>query len=476
LVFAGALEGSLDPDPEGIGVLDTATLDRLLDPVEPGLRASLVASRQADRIRLAIAADAAARVVITYATHDDDGGLQDPHPFVAWLERQGVPQTVWRDRVRVDRALTLREERLRRLATRRDEAPTFSPLAALRADVEARRESAFGLPAPSGEFMAEASAMSTGARAILREETGGGVRPMSVTSLDRFGACLFQGFAAEVLRAREPRAVSDVLDARQEGTLIHGALAAAFDATRSLWACRPRDAARIRKTAEEAARAFLDRQLPAPPLRRAGLDPIEAQVAKVVDWSLLDEDWDFSQAEARFGMEATSASQGQPPVLLEDGAETLRLSGSIDRVDVAHGRDQLRVIDYKRSMDSARRLTRELGITSFQLAVYARAASLASNLPTAPGAYLPTRHLSLAYRARGAESAWAKAHEIEGGWPRYARRALDIVGRVRRGDVEARPSHSATCEVCDFDGVCRKPRFVISASAEEPFGEAHDGD
>jgi hypothetical protein len=133
------------------------------------------------------------------------------------------------------------------------------------------------------------------------------------------------------------------------------------------------------------------------------------------------------------------------------------------------------VIDYKRGEESARRLTNDLGESSFQLAIYARAASLALDLPSAAGSYLPTRRLSISYRARGYEAAWEKAHELEEGLPRYARRALDLVERVRHGDVEPRPVRPETCEVCDFDGVCRKPRFVIVASAPEGQDEVRDG-
>jgi ATP-dependent helicase/nuclease subunit B len=475
LVFADANEGSLDPLPEGVGLFDASMQARLTEKVEPPLRASLVAARDADRVRLAIAADRARRVVVAYATRDEEGGLLPPHPFVAWLEREGVPQSVWRDRVRVERALTAREERLRRLSTRRAEASALAPLAAQRAAAETRRESAFGLPAPSGEAIAPPRAMSEGVQAVLREETGGGETAMSVTSLDRFGACLFRGFAAQVLRARKTRIVPDIVDARQEGTLLHGALAAAFGATRDLWACRPRDADRIRETAKGAASAFLASHRTAAALRRADLDEIGVRVSKVVDWSLADEEWDFFQAESRFGVEAKRrASPEAGTVVLEDDRQALRVSGSIDRVDVARGRTRLRVIDYKRSEDSARRLTSELGEASFQLAIYAGAASLTLDIPAAPGMYLPTRYLSVSYRTRGSEAAWEKAHELEGGLPRYARRALDLMRRVRQGDVEARPARPETCEFCDFDGVCRKPRFVITASIEEGQDEVRD--
>jgi hypothetical protein len=478
LVYADAHEGSLDPLSEGIALFGGSLMARLNEGVEPAFRASIVAARGADRVRLAALADMAAHVVIAYTTRDDEGGLLPPHPFVAWLEREGAPQTVWRDGIRVDRPLTVREERLKKLGAARSEraslAPLATPLAAQRAAVEMRREGEFGLPSRSRGGVASWIA-SERVRAIVREETGGGEKAMAVTSLDRFGACLFQGFAAEVLRAKKKRVVYDVIDAREEGILLHGALAAAFGATRGLWARRPRDADRIRGSSRDAARDFLGLRGTAPALRRAALEDISRQVSKVVDWSLADEEWDFFQAESRFGMDTSPWSEANAAVVLDDGQTTLSLRGSIDRVDVAHGHPRLRVIDYKRGEESARRLTNDLGESSFQLAVYARAASLGLDLPSAAGSYLPTRRLSVSYRTRGSETAWEKAHELEEGLPRYARRALALVERVRHGDVEPRPARPETCEVCDFDGVCRKPRFIIVASAPEGQDEVRDG-
>jgi ATP-dependent helicase/nuclease subunit B len=377
---------------------------------------------------------------------------------VAWLEREGARAFVWRDKVTVDRPITEREYDLALLARTPEDAASRKPHVARRAATEARREEVAGVPSPGATERASIFTMSEPFRAILGEETGGMDHPMSVTSLDRFGSCRFQGFAAEVLRARAPLERLDVVDAREEGTLLHAALAAAFRATRDHWSARPRDTGAIRAIAERAADEFLSQSTAASGLRRAALFAVRKDVLRVVEWSLADEEWDFAYAEAVFGR-----AEGWREAVLLDARTTLRLRGSIDRVDVAHGRAQLRVIDYKRSPDSARRFTDALGETSFQIAAYGRAASVALGFAASAGLYLPTRRLPLALRAKGAAAAWASSHEGVEGTPRFERRALDLIEKVRQGDVAPRPVEPAVCETCDYDGACRKPRFVIAA-------------
>ncbi len=463
LVVADAHERALG-GPGGDSPLLTGPLRaHLTEALDPALRASALAAPASDLALLASAAHASARLLFTYRTHDEGGGSLAPHALVAWLEEEGAPVTVWRDKVAMDRPITERECDLALLARSPELGPSRVPWAARRAATETRREEASGVPSPA--FLDDASILSMDAPfcAILTDETGGGDRAMSVTALDRFGSCRFQGFAAQVLRAQEPEERPDIVDAREEGTLVHAALAAAFRATRELWGARPRDAEAIRVTAGRAAAALLSRGRAASGLRRAALEAVQKDVLRVVEWSLADEEWDFAHAEVAFGRSEGSWREA----ILHDGRAILRLRGSIDRVDVAHDRARLRVVDYKRSRDSAKRFTDALGETSFQIAVYGRAASAALGLPALDGLYLPTRRLPLAARSKGAAAAWTSAHDTSEGTPRFERRALEILGKVRQGDVAPRPAGPDVCRTCDFDGACRKPRFVIGALGGE---------
>jgi ATP-dependent helicase/nuclease subunit B len=472
LVVADAHEGAYGVSRGESPLLAGPLRAWLTEALDPALRASVLAAPAADLASLASAANESARVLFAYRTRDEQDGALAPHPLVAWLEEGGARVGVWRDRVTSDRPITERERTLARLARSPHEAIDLAPWAARRAATETRREEASGVPSPVAIDGGASPSMSEPFRAILTEETGGADRPMSVTSLDRFGSCRFQGFAAQVLRARAPEERRDDVDAREEGTLLHGALAAAFRATRQLWSARPRDSETIRGAAARAADAFLSRGLAVSGLRRAGLDGVRKGVLRVVEWSLADEEWDFAYAEEAFGQ----AEDGWREAILGDGRTMLRLRGSIDRVDVAHGRARLRVVDYKRSQDSARRFTDALGDTSFQIAVYGRAASAALGVAAVEGLYLPTLRLSPVGRSKGQAAAWASAHEPCEDAPRFERRALELVGRARQGDVAPHPSDPAVCQKCDFDGACRKPRFVIAAlGGDDPDGSTPEG-
>jgi ATP-dependent helicase/nuclease subunit B len=471
LVFADAHGGALESRSKGATLLDAAVRTRLTESIEPALRPSVFAASDADSIRLAAAAHAARHIVISCTTRDDDGALRSPHPLVAWLELQGVRQTKWRDEVIATHPLTDDEARLAALGRAGAGARLLAPAAAERADVEARRERSFGVTARAIDAVAHGETASTSLRAILVEETGGADRAMSVTSLDRFGACRFQGFTSQVLGARSKLILAEAIGPREEGVLLHGALEAAFVATRELWSERPRDAEAIRAKARLAAAAFLGRDASTSRLVRATLDELLDRVAAVVEWSLADDGWDFLRAESGFG----KRFDAWDAVLLGDGRTRLRLAGSMDRVDVSHDGACLRVVDYKRSEDGARRLTEALGESSFQLAVYASAASRALGKPVASGMYLATRRLSPAYRTRGNEAAWARAHAPDQGLARFETRALSLMRAVREGDVEPRPVTADACRWCDHDGACRKPRFVIESAASEDADDARVG-
>jgi hypothetical protein len=463
LVLGDLHEGALSQEERAAALVDVSTRAELTRAIEPALRACASSAGDAALVRLADAASGAARVVVSSATRDETGTVRPPHPLIAWLERRSARQTIWREQVLVDRPLTAAERRLRALHGGGTEARSSCVMASERAWIETGRERAFGLS--SGEAQAGPDFADEALQAILTEETGGGERAMSVSALDRFGACRFQGFASEVLGAKSRPILPDVVGAREDGTLLHGALAAAFAATRALWSARPRDAGAIRDASRRAASDFLRRDAAATRVLRATLDDIADRVARAIDWSLADEEWDFAHAEAPFG----KGSDAWRAVVLGDDRTRLELRGSIDRVDASHDGRRLRVIDYKRSEDGARRATDALGESGFQLAVYARAASLTLGKPVDAGIYLQTRHLSPGYRSRQADAAWARAHDLDRGLPRFEQRALDLVHQARRGALEPQPASAAACRYCDLDGACRKPRFVIeSAIVDDP--------
>ena len=288
-----------------------------------------------------------------------------------------------------------------------------------------------------------------------------------MTALERIATCAFQGFASQVLGAREPALVADAPDSRETGTLVHDALAAAFGATEKLWSKRPRDRDAILSRGVAAADAALHWVSAASPLRRLTLERARADVRAVLEWSLADEAWDFASAEQPFGDERAASWAA---LELSDGATRVRLRGKIDRVDVAHARDAVRALDYKTSGPAATEAGKELGDTSFQVAVYADVAAAHLRVPDRDGVYVPARVTMLApgwSRSKAHDKAWVDATAETEGRSRLATRALTVLRDLREGGVSPAPRHERACDRCSYDGGCRKPRFAIGVPGEE---------
>jgi ATP-dependent helicase/DNAse subunit B len=182
----------------------------------------------------------------------------------------------------------------------------------------------------------------------------------------------------------------------------------------------------------------------------------------VLEWSIADERWDFALAEQAFGEEGAWES-----LVLSRAGVRVALRGRVDRVDVAHDSGEVRVIDYKTKERSAESHTAALGATRFQIALYGRVAGAAMARAGAEGLYLGLQRLRPGGAPKRHEERWAEVHELTDGVPGFERRVLDLVGELRRGEVAVRPYEAASCAHCDFDGVCRKPRFAPAAPLDE---------
>jgi RecB family exonuclease len=403
--------------------------------------------------------------VLVRRARDEEGATLAPSPIFAWLERVGVPVAAWRASPLDGPATNAREVDLRRATT--DDGGD----AARRARIERTRESRFEwTTAPRDPVLGDLDlvpALEPSLLQALSAETGGGERPLAVTSLERFASCPFQGFAQQVLRARKTRPVREVPDARESGTLLHRALAAAFRESGAAWRERPRDAARIRATALAACDAVLREESAASSLRRLAVARIREAVVATLEWSLADDTWDFAHAEHAFG-ESRARDGAWPPLVLADGETRLALGGSIDRVDTGHGRAAVRAIDYKLSRNAAERAMRGLGETAFQVALYAHAAADALGVSEREGAYVAAgRPEAVGPKLRkDYEAKWAELHAGGGALTRLEAQAVAVVRSVRLGVVAPKPVDEATCASCDSSGACRKPRFSVARDDE----------
>jgi len=445
LVVIDANDGVLPARGAGAGVL-TPALALTLSVGTADAARSLV--------ELAAAIARAARVVVCHRATDDDGAALAPSPFVSWLERGGVRGELFHSAPLMGAPVTERERALALLAVAPDKADRLAPHAARVAARERTRESLHaGAPRELG-----ALAGGDDVRALLEMETGGGARPLAVTSLERIARCPFQGFAAQLFGALDddPR-TDDAPDRREEGILAHEALGAAFTAAAPLWPARPRDRSAIEEAARAASNAVLARAGGA--LVRASLDRIRLEVDRIVSLAIDDEEWNFAYAERGFG----NAGDEWPALVLEDARGRVALRGRIDRLDTAPG--AVRAVDYKRRVSLPAIV--ELGASAIQVPLYAIVARRRLGVKDARGRYLST--ISPAKSATSAfdERFAALVGEDATGATEATRVALDRVHMLRAGDVAPVPAAPKWCASCGLDGACRRPRFAVTMIGRE---------
>ena len=467
LVVIADADSDAWPEGRARAQLVPAPLDeRLKDASDPSFVALAHAGSDQVLARLALGTSRAKRVVFTYRARDDEDGAKSPAAVVARLSRvSGVVTTVWRSSAAIARPLSEHDWTLTELARSPGLAADLVPHVARRVELENARSASFGSLVSEGHALF--STLPNGRRfgTVLAEETGGGDRPLSASAVDRLASCVFQGFVTEVLRPKRSREVFDIADSRQAGETAHAALDAAFNATSKLWSVRPRDESAITRIGIQAAERALMNEGSASELSRTVRDQALSGVRAVLSWSLADESWDFAHTEQAFGDQETEG--GWKTLVIENGDVRVALRGRIDRVDVGHLTGAVRVIDYKPKESAARAYTAAFGETKFQLALYSRVAETALGRSRGEGLYLQTQRLRTGMSSKKHSERWALAHEVVDGVPRFEQRVIDLVRTVREGRVGVQPYAPASCEHCDYDGVCRKPRFAVSMTAAD---------
>jgi hypothetical protein len=443
LVVADANEGLLPRD----DTHDALVSESLAEAIARASRGTFVAPapgalRARELSALAVAAADARAVVLAFSREDASGAPLAASSVVDALERAGV-------------------------AVAMTEAPPLRRSGvdiALRVAREREREGFFLDPSrPRSDIVGQLAPNATAAR-LLAGETGGAERSLAVTGLERFAKCAFMGYAHVVLAAREADLKDELPDAREEGTLVHEALAAAFLATRELWSQRPRAVERILAQGTAAAEAILERWQGHAPLRAIVRLRVSDAVRAVLGVAIADEGWDFALAEQTFGARDASSWKA---LYLADEDVSLSLRGSIDRVDRAHDGRSLRVVDYKRSKNTVRDAGSSLGETALQVPLYACVASRELELP-ATGAYVPTQARDVAVDAKPSARATQRMDELVAR-PAAAllteieRRALGLAVSARAGSLAPIPAHESECRYCAVSGGCRKPRFAMAA-------------
>ena len=394
-----------------------------------------------DLSALAVAAADARAVVLTFSREDAAGAPLAPSAVVDALARAGVPV----------------------VASEPAPARRSGLDVTLRIAREREREGFFLDPArPRSDVVADLAPTATAAR-LLVGETGGAGRSLAVTGLERFARCAFMGYAHVVLAAREADLKDELPDAREEGTLVHEVLAAAFLATRELWPRRPRPADEIIERGVAAAEEVLERWQGHAPLRAIVRLSVSDAARAVLNLAIADDSWDFVLAEQAFGARGDNTWKA---LYVTDADVTLSLRGTIDRVDRAHDGRMLRVVDYKRSKSTVRDAGSSLGHTALQVPLYASIAGRELGL-AATGVYVPTQARDVAVEAKPNARAAQRMEELLArrvgeGLNEIEHRALSIVMSARSGALTPIPAHESECRYCAVSGGCRKPRFAMA--------------
>lgn len=442
LIVADVNEGLLPRD----DAHDALVSEALAEAIHRASRGAFIApnagsARARELSALAVAAADARAVVLAFSREDASGAPLAPSPVIDALQRAGVPVEAPELRLAEPSAVDV----------------------ALRVSREREREAFFLDPSrPRSDVVADL-APSASAAHLLVGETGGAGRSLAVTGLERFARCAFMGFAHVVLAAREADVKDELPDAREEGTLVHEVLAAAFVATRELWPRRPRPGAEILEKGLAAGEDVLQRWQGHAPLRAIVRLRVSDAARAVLGVAIADETWDFALAEQPFGGKAESSWRALD---LTDDDVALSLRGSIDRLDRAHDGRMLRVVDYKRSKSTVRDAGSSLGDTALQVPLYASVASRELGLP-ATGAYVPTQARDVAIETKPTTRAAERMQELlapppNGGPNEIERKALSIVMAVRSGALAPVPAHESECRYCAVSGGCRKPRFAMA--------------
>jgi ATP-dependent helicase/DNAse subunit B len=333
---------------------------------------------------------------------------------------------------------------------------------ARRAAREAKREAFFLDPARPLSDLVGALAPRPELHSVVAAATGASAdHPLAVTALERFAQCAFKGYANVVLSARTDEEQHELPDAREEGNLGHDALAAAFLASREVWAQRPRDAEAIVARGLSAADVVLAAAAGHAPLRAVVRLRVRESVRAVLRRAIDDTDWDFAFAEQAFGK-----GKSWPAFEVHgESAEHLWLRGSVDRIDRAHVGAAARVIDYKRSKNTVKSASASLGETALQVPIYAAVAARELHA-SATGLYLPVQPRDLAQETRSRTNPEARVAELarpspRGGASEIERRALDLVAAARSARFAPLPAKESECTYCELSGGCRKPRFAM---------------
>ncbi|HEX3282813.1 MAG TPA: PD-(D/E)XK nuclease family protein, partial [Pyrinomonadaceae bacterium] len=314
---------------------------------------------------------------------------------------------------------------------------------------------------------------------------------LSASGLGVYGNCGYRFFGQRVLKL-EPRGEAALdLQAIDAGKLLHDILRRFFEQHRGeRLTGLDREALRT-ELATIADEVFDEHERVVPPLNKQ-IWKIDREIRKILLDQVLLYELGVQEDSASFGVApaffelafggprsaARDPSSKQEPLELKRataaGVETLKISGQIDRVDVARDKTLI-AYDYK--LSSGASLEDIKSGRSLQLPIYLEALErlLLTDHRIAGGGYYVIRG-GIERRNRGLHRASAieysgigkKAGAVIGDdeWQDIRANAIakiwDFLDHMRAGHFYVNPSEKKkTCRFCDFAAVCRYDRYRI---------------
>jgi ATP-dependent helicase/nuclease subunit B len=433
----------------------------------------------------------ARRLILSYPAVDEKGQSLLPSSFLSTLRECFEPDAIPTERrnmlvERVDEDVPLSAAELRvrvartAMGTPWDIPPVYPwPPDALPTDVRTNLEAAaemvrhrFHAPdhGPYDGLLRDAGIIAEVA-AVFGPE-----RILSPTALENYIACPFKFFLSNVLRLEPLEEPNEEIESTDRGLAFHRALA--------------RFHARLREDGIAAPQAKIDRELVqqlekavaecasrASPAGQA-LWKLEGRRLQRVGeryrphWQEFLEPWlpqgvrpQPAHFEVGFGLPASAGqSMAGPLVIADDGLE-VRISGRIDRVDVAElpdGSVGFWIIDYKTGRGSNYTGAGLRDFSRLQLTLYALAAEevvLADQrarplglaywlvMEDGPKLVLPGSRKALAWLAAAEE--WPVMRSALRRW------VLELCKRIRGGQFALKPRDEKCSQNCDFSQICR---------------------
>ena len=256
----------------------------------------------------------------------------------------------------------------------------------------------------------------------LLEFLGQKTARVSPTALETYLQCPFQYFGSRLLRLQTaPLRPEERLDFLTQGNIVHEVLAR--------WFAEPGEIAPLFE--EVFARVLAEKRI-----------PVAYQTERVRN-AILDDLLAFTRSERFPAGKFDSRMEEKFEFALD---ESLRISGKIDRLDVAADGSAY-VVDYKYS-NAQNTKNRRDNPNLLQAPLYLMAVEKFFGLRAAGMYYIGLKG--------GIQNIGWESSELPPDWLEGARaRTLQIVDNIRAGRVEVHPTDRDKCRFCDCADICR---------------------